>query len=151
MLFSHKEKAEFVKELYYLHDIYSSYLQYPERFFNECAIKNDVAISFDPEGYAYKCWEIIGNKEYSIGKLNSDGGIGNINYKVLNRQLYGADILDDHTCSQCKYLPICHGGCPIQRIENEFECGKNCSCTHYKGCLEEFLKIHINYKNRLLK
>ena len=90
-------------------------------FFNECAIRNDMAIAFDPEGYAYKCWEVIGNKEYAIGKLNDDGILTDINQTVLNRQLYGADTFDDPACSKCKYLPICNGGCPIQRIENKFE------------------------------
>lgn len=143
LLFDHKSRTEFILELFHKYHLDSPFIRYPERFFNECAIRNDIAISFDPEGYAYKCWEIIGNKEYAIGQLNSEGQISDINMKVLNRQLHGADTIDDPKCSKCSYLPICNGGCPIQRIENEFENGKNCCCTYHKGYLEEFLKIHV--------
>ena len=146
IFFSPKENAEFNLDLYHKHQIFTVFMKYPERFFQECAIRNVLSISFDPEGYAYKCWEVIGNKEYSIGKLNEAGQLTEINEKVLNRHLYGADPIDDPVCSKCKFLPICHGGCPIQRIENKFEDGNNCSCTYYKDYIAEFLKIHIARK-----
>lgn len=144
-LFNHKERSEFILDLAY-RGFNSPFIRYPEPFFNECAIRNDMAIAFDPEGYAYKCWEVIGNKEYAIGKLNDDGILTDINQTVLNRQLYGADTFDDPACSKCKYLPICNGGCPIQRIENKFEGGHNDCCTYYKGFTSDFLKIHIARK-----
>lgn len=144
-LFNHKDRSEFILDLA-KQGIDSPFIRYPKRFINECAIRNDIAIAFDPEGYAYKCWEVIGNKEYAIGKLNKDGQLIDINEKVLNRQLYGADPLDDPICSQCKYLPICNGGCPIQRIENKFEGGHNSVCSYYKGYMAEFLRIHLARK-----
>lgn len=141
-LFSHSERSECIIN-FANKGIDSPFLKYPEPAFNECAVRNKVAISFDPEGYAYKCWEVIGNKEYAIGKLNSDGVIKDVNVKVLNRQLYGADTIDDPACMKCKYLPICNGGCPIQRIQNKFEGWNNNVCTYYKGYMENFLKMHI--------
>lgn len=104
-LFSHKERSEFFLKLA-SEGINSPFLNYPEPFFNECAIRNKVAISFDPEGYAYKCWEVIGNKKYSIGHLDNSGHIIEINEKILNRQLFGAESIEDPLCSKCKYLPI---------------------------------------------
>jgi uncharacterized protein len=144
--FTHHEASQFVLDLYNNHNIYSPFLRYPERFFNECAIRNPMAMSFDPEGYAYKCWEVIGNKEYAIGKLNGEGALENINEKVWNRQMYGADPLEDKTCSACSYLPICNGGCPIQRLANMFEGKHNCNCSFNKGRIDEFLKIHLAIK-----
>ena len=145
ILFGHIERSKFILNLA-KNGINSVFVRYPEPFFNECAIRNEMAIAFDPEGYAYKCWEVIGNKEYAIGKLNDDGILTDINQTILNRQLYGADTFDDPICSQCKYLPICNGGCPIQRIENKFEGGHNDCCSHYKGFMPDFLKIHIARK-----
>ncbi|MBO8465633.1 MAG: SPASM domain-containing protein [Bacteroidetes bacterium] len=142
--FQHKDRSEFILDLA-SKGMDSPYVHYPEPFFNECAIRNNTAISFDPDGYAYKCWEVIGNKEYAIGRLNKDGILTEINEKILNRQLYGADPIDDATCQTCKYLPLCSGGCPIQRIENKFERKHNCNCTPYKGFLPDFLKFHIAY------
>lgn len=148
LLFTPNEVSKFVLDLYSDYQIHTPFLRYPSRFFIECAIKNVMSMSFDPEGYAYKCWEVIGNKKYAIGKLIEEGKLDNINQTVYNRHLYGADPLEDIICSKCKYLPICNGGCPIQRIENIFEGGKNNCCTFYKGKIEEFLKIHLKLKER---
>lgn len=147
-LFQHEDRSKFILELA-SKGIDSPYVHYPSPFYNECAIRNNVAISFDPKGFAYKCWEMIGNQEYSIGQLDNNGKLVNINEKILNRQLYGADPIEDPICSKCKYLPICNGGCPIQRLENEFEGCNNCTCTPHKGFMEEFLKIHILRKKLL--
>ena len=54
-----------------------------------------MAISFDPEGYAYKCWEVIGNKEYAIGKINNEGRLMDINEKILNRHKFD----NGHNCN----------------------------------------------------
>lgn len=146
LFFTHKDAAQFVLDLHNTYHIHSPFLRYPSHFFNECAIRNPSSISFDPEGYAYKCWEVIGNKEYAIGKLNAIGEVENMNHTVLNRHLYGADPMENAVCVNCEYLPICHGGCPIQRIENVFEKKHNCCCTLYKGYMKNFLKIHLAIK-----
>ena len=145
LFFTHKEYAEFILNLFNNYGIHSPALFYPSRFFEECAIRNPTSTSIDPEGYVYKCWEVIGNKKYAIGKLD-DGKITEINATILNRQLYGADTLDDKKCAQCNYLPVCSGGCPIQRIESEFEGAKHEVCCLYKGYLPEFMKAHLKLK-----
>lgn len=148
ILFNHKDRSELILDLA-AHGMDSPFVHYPERFFTECAIRSEMAISFDPEGYGYKCWEVIGNKEYAIGKLDTNGALTNINEKLLYRQLFGADPLDDPICMKCKYLPLCNGGCPIQRIENKFEGGHNCTCTYYKGYMADFLKVHLARKKAM--
>lgn len=143
ILFNPKENARFNLDLYHKHHLYTVFMRYPSQFFLECGMRNILSIAFDPNGYAYKCWELIGNKAYSVGKLDSDGKLKVTNLKNYNRQMYGADPLEDPICSKCKYLPICNGGCPIQRIENKFEGKHNCTCTYYKGFMDEFLKIYL--------
>lgn len=59
-IFTHDEDAMFALDLYNKDGIATQYTQYPSRFFNECAIRNIMSIAFDPQGYAYKCWEVIG-------------------------------------------------------------------------------------------
>jgi len=154
-LFNHKERSEYILELTTKHNLDSPFIRYPHRFFNECAIRNDMAISFDAQGYAYKCWELIGNKKFAIGKIDSQGLLAEINLVNFNRQTYGADHLDDQKCIKCDHMPICNGGCPIQRIQNEYEDGKNCLCVPQKGYLIDFLRLHIAFKkagyhNRIL-
>ncbi|MBP5556922.1 MAG: SPASM domain-containing protein [Bacteroidales bacterium] len=126
-------------------------VRYPEKYFNECAIRNALSFSFDPEGNLYKCWEHIGESKYALGKINKNGVIENINETLLNRQMYGADPLEDPVCRKCAYLPICHGGCPIQRVENAFYDGQNVCCTYYKGHINEFILEHIRRKESMEK
>lgn len=142
-----EEITQFILELWNKHGIYTPWIQYPHDGCQECAIRDQRAISFDAAGYAYKCWEMIGKRQYAIGRLNNDGEITNVNRTLINRQLYGADPLENSQCINCAYLPICEGGCPIQRIQNEFEGSCNDVCTIYKDHLEEFLKIHIALKD----
>lgn len=144
-LFSKSEYSKYILRLAG-NGIDTPQVRYPENLFNECAIRNPYSFSFDPEGYVYKCWEHIGNTKYAIGKISKNGIIEDINQTLLNRQMYGADPLEDTVCRKCPYLPICHGGCPIQRIENKFEGGKNICCTYYKGHIDEFILKHIRRK-----
>ena len=147
-LFSRQEVMEFGINVYKESQIATSLVQYPDNCFKECAIRNKNVFAFDPEGYVYKCWEIIGNKKYAIGKLDSEGNIVDINHILLNRYLYGADPIDDAKCQKCAYLPICNGGCPHHRIENKFN-GKNMdTCTHLKGYLSELMSIHLERKEK---
>ncbi|MBR4911831.1 MAG: SPASM domain-containing protein [Bacteroidales bacterium] len=149
-LFSVKEYPKYILELA-KKGIDSPQVRYPNLFFIECAIRNDYSVSFDPEGNMYKCWEHIGERKYALGKINKNGVVVNINKTLLNRQMFGADPLEDPTCRKCSYLPICGGGCPMQRIENVFNNGKNVNCTYYKGHIENFILEHIRRKELMEK
>ncbi len=80
--FNHKESADFIWNLLHVHRIHSPLLRYPQRFIAECAIRDQRAISFDPMGYAYKCWEKIGCKSYAIGKIDKTGSISKLNIRM---------------------------------------------------------------------
>ena len=111
----------------------------------ECAISNKNSIVIDPEGYLYKCWEKIGQPQYRYGILNNDGGIDIISQMVLNNALYSNDPLKDLKCKECSYLPICFGGCPMQRIEsNANTLFDNNLCSSYKGFLENWLSAYLD-------
>ena len=146
-MFSVNECSEYILQLSHL-GIESPQVRYPQNFIAECAIRNPYSISFDPEGYLYKCWEHIGNPSFAIGKIDKNGNITNFNSLIFNRQMFGSDQLEDPQCRKCQYLPLCNGGCPIQRIENEFHQGNNNQCIYYKDHMEEFIKEHIR-KNEM--
>jgi uncharacterized protein len=140
-----EEKTKFMFNIFNKYRIHTPFLSYPSRFLSECAIRNENAIGVDPLGYVYKCWEMIGNSEFSVGKLEN-GKMSDVNHTLLNRQMYGADPIEDRACSVCSYLPLCGGGCPIQRIENDFENRKNNCCSLYKGFIPEYLNIYMKLK-----
>lgn len=147
-VFTAKEYPQYILDLS-AKDVDSPFVRYPNKEILECAIRNPYSLSFDPEGNVYKCWEHIGETKYAIGKISKKGLIEDINNTLLNRQMYGADPLEDPACRKCPYLPICCGGCPIQRIENKFEDGKNVCCTYYKGHIDEFILEHIRRKEEM--
>ncbi|MFV0501305.1 MAG: radical SAM protein [Bacteroidales bacterium] len=121
---------------------------YPSNNFDECAIRNFNAWAIDAKGDVYKCWEIIGNKEYKVGEL-TDRGIKILNKTLLNRYLHGSDPLRDKKCSNCISLPICGGGCPHKRIENDFN-NKEFSVSPYcDNGLDDYLIERIKlYENK---
>jgi uncharacterized protein len=139
IFFKRKECSEFILNLFNKKGIHSPAIQYPSRFFEECAIRNRTSIGVDPDGYVYKCWETIGKKKYAIGKL-VDGKITDANVTVLNRQRYGADTLDNKTCSQCSYLPIGNGVVLYNELKMNLKEGKMMYVHFTKTIFRNFLK-----------
>ena len=120
---------------------------YPTNTFTECAVRNENSWAFAPDGCVYKCWENIGNKKTKIGFLNEKGEIMIDNYPRLLRYLYGADPLNHDDCKKCFYLPICYGGCPHQRILEEYENAPTDPCAKDNDYIERYLTEIIKYKN----
>jgi uncharacterized protein len=64
----------------------------------------------DPCGDVYLCPMSAGFKHHSIGKIK-EGGI--LTYSPSYYTLLTRDPVQLEGCSECSYLPICSGGCPI--------------------------------------
>ena len=72
----------------------------------------------DADGLMYKCWNDIGISERSVQRIGEAG----VNEKQLYRYML-FDPTEVEPCRSCKYLPICMGGCPCQRLQNgEVKC-----------------------------
>lgn len=95
-----------------------------------CCADNNNAIVVDAQGFLYRCWMEIGVKERSVGNIKEIEGK---NEQVLYEYVLN-DITNNETCKECKYLPICLGGCPFIRIAKE----KN--CTLFKYTMEQYMK-----------
>ncbi|MFA5602890.1 MAG: SPASM domain-containing protein, partial [Bacilli bacterium] len=93
--------------------------------------------AIDAEGYMYKCWNDIGNKNKSIYRIdNTEDNIMNlVNYLNFNPFKY-------QDCNNCVALPICVGGCPYNNLRNE-----KIKCTRYNDLIEKYLdSVQDNYK-----
>lgn len=146
MFFDNNDCAMFALDLWNKNKIYTDWLSYDHSFSYECGMRNKNMMVIDPEGYVYKCWELIGNKDHAVGKLDKYGNILDINPIEFNRSLYGADPLYNKECVECSYLPMCAGGCPVQRVENEFEGFNNELCTSHKDHIKEWLTTYLELK-----
>lgn len=100
--------------------------KYPNRAYNFCGADYLKSYVFAQDGRVYKCWSDIGNKEKSVGLLR-DGGI-----EILNKSYYldllTYDATEDEKCMDCKYLPLCMGGCPFERANKNL---KDCFDLRY--------------------
>lgn len=76
-----------------------------------CPLRFSEHIMIGPDGSIYKCLEHIGNKPKSIGNIKSyHFSISQMAKLALNNEPF-----NDPECSKCSILPICGGGCPIDR------------------------------------
>lgn len=139
-----QEQAQIVMELLQKYGLDFS-MVFPQSDRYECAIRNKNALVIGPEGEIYKCWNDVGNKSKVIG--NIDGEI--TNEALLLRYLVAADPFEDPMCQNCFLLPVCGGGCPYSRIQNEYEGTNINTCLYLKDHLEDFLIAHAEFKNRL--
>ena len=82
---------------------------YPSPRVNFCCY--DYANSFvvDNHGEIYRCWNHVGNSKYSCGKVKNFA-----NDKLESNYLSAIqwNPIRNSKCRDCKYLPICMGGCP---------------------------------------
>ncbi|MEG0249554.1 MAG: SPASM domain-containing protein [Peptostreptococcus sp.] len=75
-----------------------------------CGAINDNSFIIDPYGDLYKCWDDIGKKDFNVGNI-SDGV--SYNDTFLYYANYNPFLSKD--CIECNILPICMGGCPLER------------------------------------
>jgi uncharacterized protein len=138
------KKAQFLINLYKNYRFNALGL-YPPSYRYECAIRNPYHLTIGPEGEIYKCWNDVGNKEKIVGNL-IDKEV--TNKTLLTRYYVAGDALDSEECKQCFHFPVCGGGCPYVRIENEFNNANIDTCDYMKGNLQEFLELHYDFKKR---
>jgi len=68
----------------------------------------------DPDGRISRCWESSGRPEEAIGTVYDDPESLSANEGSTRWSSF--DPTRDPTCSRCKVLPLCMGGCPHDRV-----------------------------------
>ncbi|MGN1388074.1 MAG: radical SAM protein [Bulleidia sp.] len=119
------------------------YPMYPGIKGNYCCADSLNAFVVDPEGYFYKCWNDIGQKDKSVGKVQDvDGHISALQQSVLEKYMLWTPF-DHEECVDCFFLPNCMGGCPYN---GEFLKG-NPECEKWKDSMNDILKeVYDHYR-----
>ncbi len=103
---------------------------YPRRECTFCTAITSNSLVIDPNGYFYTCWNLIGLKDERIG--DSENGV------VLDEKYLKWMTLDiPASCNECVYLPLCGGGCPLLRLQNN----NKPVCDYKKVILSQLLKL----------
>ena len=94
--------------------------------FAHCLVNSEYNYIIGASGDIYKCNEHVDEKDHKVGSVFE--GIKRKN--ELNTE-YGED------CKNCKFFPICQGGCPQHRGDSFAK------CQIEKYVLEDILKLYI--------
>lgn len=140
-IFDDDEIARFFIKQYYDYGRYTSHF-YPTFNKGACAARNPNSFIIGPSGELYKCWNDVGIESNAFGNV-----LGEItNEKVLYQYLMKADAIFDKECDECTFMPVCSGGCPYVRIQNELNGKKASVCSLFKKYYKEFLSVQYNYR-----
>lgn len=137
-----KEEVKQYKEK--IHFRFQSQNSYPTIIGNWCVCDMYNSFVIDSDGSLYKCWELMGNKENSIGNIS------NFPTDIENCEYY-ENLLEDPTtdrkCVNCDILPICNGGsCPIYRKRHGFK--PNCE-VYRKTVHDQVLSMYKILKDNV--
>ena len=94
---------------------------YPQLKSKGCMTCQNNSFVIGPEGELYKCWNDFNNPERIVGNIKERSMT---NPQLISRYAYDTTIYNDSNCKECKFFPICDGGCSWLRYKNLFE-GKN--------------------------
>ncbi len=84
-----------------------------------CEARREHTYSIDPSGDIYKCASLAGRKEYALGNIDDDPA--QIRFNPNNVAFMTADPW--RKCKECKFIPICGGGCRIGAILKKGDMG----------------------------
>lgn len=143
-LYDKEAMTAFLQKAYYQHGYYDQCL-YPANLVHVCAARNPNAVVIGPSGELYKCWNDVGNLNRSYG--NVDGKM--TNEDILYEYLIKADHLNDTKCNACTFFPVCDGGCPYQRIQNEKNGRPQDTCSLFKEYANDLLMLRYNHNQKL--
>lgn len=138
MLLSNEEQTDFLQEQYQKYGIidYSHFL--PDSFYTECIARSINGYLVSPDGYLYKCWTDLGNPNEAIGHLSGK----DFNTDNLAKYMVGGDPFHDKECRECRFLPVCGGGCPHFKLKNLFHGTKANLCHLSKSRINSFVEMY---------
>lgn len=112
---------------------------YPGPMFSCCAAIGSNYFIVEPDGTLLACWETVGRKDMSIGKIeNSILKLNDNYYEWLSYSPF-----EKKECLNCSVLPICMGGCPYRSIyKSKFSPQQRNTCSFWKYNLKDRMKFY---------
>lgn len=114
---------------------------YPLLKYNYCGADQINNFVIDPNGFLYKCMSEIGTLSKSIGDVKKYNFQNNKEFNRLLTYMTSSPFELD-SCSKCKFIPMCMGGCPLIRTTTN-----KSSCDRWKYNLKDTMQTIYNYTN----
>ena len=109
-----------------------------------CSINSENKFFIDPYLNVYKCDMLLNQPECRAGTLDLDG---NFHKEAGYYQQMSFSPFEFEKCRNCKYLPICGGGCPGKKYGDRKAKDGNImfyDCTHNEKILLTYLKNYVD-------
>ncbi len=107
----------------------------PKPAIGGCSAVSINSFIIDPKGDLYKCAKTIGIKEEKVGNIADPIKLNSKHLKWLSWDPKFFDI-----CRNCKYLPLCMGGCPFEYIKRGLN--KPDKCSEWNKNFDDMLKLY---------
>ncbi len=100
--------------------------------------------TIDPQLNLYRCWEGIGVDLFKLGYIDEKG---KPHFNERNSQWLSLDPFEIDECRNCKFLPLCMGGCLSKSIVPWIKYGnlQTGRCVSFKHNLLKQLEIYYKY------
>ena len=99
----------------------------------------DSTYAIGPDGRIYPCYRFVGMDEYAMGNVSDRPTLEDLLNSKAGQRLQRFREYVDQTCSGCRHLNYCRGGCPYNAIApfgGEIQ-GVDPYCTAYKRIYDE--------------
>ncbi len=106
-----------------------------------CGATSTSAYVVGPGGELYKCWNHLGNPDQVVGNVAEPIDFGPLYIRYLSESFE-----NDPECLECRYLPICMGGCVDVRIKAKLGQMPEKDCARWKYYLGRQLELYYTYK-----
>jgi len=100
-----------------------------------CTATSINAYVVGPEGELYKCWNNLGEFENIVGSIFKPIELNSRYIMYLTENFER-----DSDCKECKFLPICMGGCADIRVKAKLNNNDSRDCAGWKYYIEDALK-----------
>lgn len=106
-----------------------------------CVIEMKDAYVVNLDGLIYKCPAFIGHQDYAVGDLQSGVSDYTATYKLGHWK--------NKDCIECKYLPLCFGGCRYMSFVRDGNIDKlDCKKPYLDNSLERLIKQDLQYRQQ---
>lgn len=108
--------------------------------YNTCGAIMESSFVIDPEGYLYKCDEVVGLNEYAVGHVSKGVDIAKLSKWMYTNAWDSPQEFKE--CFSCELLPYCFGGCVFPVVVNK---GKP-RCREFRGILPKIISLYVKYR-----
>ena len=108
-----------------------------------CTCIRDGAYVIDPEGDVYKCIAMVGNPAEKAAVIRN-GTVTSETHTFYD--LMSRDATKIEECSQCKYVPLCAGGCP-EVSRSRYSTYHAPDCGFRKTLFDKRIELFLRFKH----